>query len=280
MTATADLTVAVLPGTGKTGRRIAQRLRVTGATVRAGSHRGTPPFDWSDEATWPVHLDGADAAYIAYIPDIAVPGADRAVGRFAELAAEAGLARLVLLVGRGQRNSEAAEAAARAAFPATTVLRASWFVQEFSEGSLRDMVLDGVVALPVGPVPEPFVDVDDVAEVAVAALTADSHTGHTYELTGPEALTFAQAVALAGAAAGRPVRLEVVELAAFCAAARADGTPEEAVDVLAHLFGELLDGRSADPQGGIEAVLGRPPGDAATAMRRAAEAGAWARPAG
>lgn len=275
MTATADLTIAVLPGTGKTGRRIVQRLRDAGATVRAGSRRGTPPFDWTDEANWRAHLEGADAAYVTYIPDIAVPGADRAVGRLAALAAEAGLTRLVLLVGRGQRNSEAAEASARAAFPATTVLRASWFMQEFSEGSLHDMVLGGVVALPVGDVPEPFVDVDDVADVAVAALVAEDHAGRTYEITGPEALTFAEVAAAAGAAAGRPVRLEVVALEAFCAGARADGTPEETVDVLAHLFGELLDGRNAEPQGGVEAVLGRQPADAATAMRREAQAGAW-----
>lgn len=269
------MTIAVLPGTGKTGRRITQRLRAAGAAVRAGSRRRTPPFDRQDEATWRIHLEGADAAYVTFIPDIAVPGADRAVGRFAALAAEAGLSRLVLLVGRGQRNSEAAEAAARAAFPAATVLRASWFIQEFSEGSLHDMVLDGVVALPVEDVPEPFVDVDDVSDVAVAALTAEDHTGRTYEITGPEALTFAEAAAVAGAAAGRPVRLEVIGLEEFCAGDRADGTPEDVIDVLAHLFGELLDGRSAEPEGGVEAELGRQPADAATATRRAAEAGTW-----
>ena len=276
MTATADLTIAVLPGTGKTGRRITQRLRDAGSDVRVGSRSGTPPFDWTDESTWRVHLEGADAAYVAYLPEIAVPGADRAVGRFAEVAAEAGLSRLVLLVGRRQRNAEAAEEAARIAFPAATVLHASFFIQEFSEGSLHDMVLDGVVALPVGKVREPFVDLDDVADVAVAALIAGDHTGRRYEVTGPEALTFAEAVAVVGAAAGRPVRLEDVGLEAFLADARADGTPAESVEVLAHLFGEVLDGRNAEPQGGVEAVLRRPPAYAATAIRRAAQEGAWA----
>ena len=276
MTATEDLTIAVLPGNGKTGRRITQRLREAGASVRAGSRSATPTFDWDDEATWRVHLEGADAAYVTYIPEIAIPGADRAVGRFAELAAKAGLARLVLLLGRGQRNAEAAEAAARVAFPATTVLHASWFIQEFSEGSLRDMVLEGVVALPVGDVPEPFVDIDDLADVVVAALTTEDHTGLTYEITGPESLTFAEATAVVGAAAGRPVRLEAVGLEAFLADARAEGSPEETVDGLAHIFGELTDGRNAEAQGGVEAVLGRQPADAAAAMSRAAQEGAWA----
>ena len=112
--------------------------------------------------------------------------------------------------------------------------------------------------------------------MAVAALSSDDFTGRSYEVTGPQGLTFAEAVAVAGAAAKRPVRLEVVELKAFCAGARADGSSEEHVDVMAHLFGDLLDGRSAEPQGGVEAVLGRRSTDACTAMNRAANAGAWA----
>ena len=275
MTTTTDLTIAVLPGSGKTGARVAQRLRDAGATVRASSRSTTPPFDWADEATWRAHLDGADAAYVTHVPDIAVPGADRAVGRLAALAADAGLTRLVLMLGRGQRNSQAAEDAARAAFPATTVLHASWFIQEFSEGSLRDPVLEGVVALPVGDVPEPFVDLDDLADVAVAALLEAHHEGRTYDVTGPQSLTFAEAIAVVSAAAGRDVRLEVVELEAFCAGVRADGMPEETVEVLAHNFGEVLDGRNAEPQDGVEAVLGRQPATAAAAMRRAAHADAW-----
>ena len=100
----------------------------------------------------------------------------------------------MLLSGRGEEEAQRAEAELRASGADWTIVRCSWFSQNFSEDHLREPVLAGEVALPVGDVPEPFVDADDIADVAVAALTEDGHAGELYELTGPRLLTFADAV--------------------------------------------------------------------------------------
>jgi len=209
--------VLVVGGSGKTGRRVADRLRALGLPVRIGSRSGAPAFDWNDPAGWPAALAGTGAAYIAYSPDLAVPGAPEAIAAFAEVALAAGARRLVLLSGRGEEEAERAERALQASGADWTIVRCSWFNQNFSEDYLRDSVLAGEVTLPVSDVPEPFVDAEDIADVAVAALTDDRHIGQLYELTGPRLLTFADAVGEIGAASGRDVRLARVSGEEFAA---------------------------------------------------------------
>ncbi len=157
-----------------------------------------------------------------------------------------------------------------------TVVRASWFSQNFSEGFLRDQVLAGALTLPVDGVPEPFVDVEDVADVAVAALTGDGHAGRVYEVTGPRALTFAEAAGEIARASGRPLQLVTIPVDAFAEGMAAAGEPPEAVALVRYLFTEVLDGRNAAPADGVRQALGRPPRDFAAYARAAAEAGAWA----
>ena len=94
----------VLGGTGKTGRRVAERLKARGMPTRVGSRSGEPPFDWEDEATWAPALQDVESVYISYFPDLAVQGAVAAVRTFADLAVEAGVGRLVLLSGRGEEE--------------------------------------------------------------------------------------------------------------------------------------------------------------------------------
>jgi uncharacterized protein YbjT (DUF2867 family) len=124
--------ILVLGATGKTGRRVIERLTARGIAVRPGSRSAQPPFDWQDRSTWPAVLDGARAAYISYYPDLALPGAVDAVGSFARLAVDRDVRRLVLLAGRGEPEAERAEDAARASGADLTVLRATWFAQNFS----------------------------------------------------------------------------------------------------------------------------------------------------
>lgn len=259
------MTTLVLGATGKTGRRIADRLT---DDVRRGS-RATG-FDWNDRSTWPAMVDGVDAAYISYYPDLSVPGAAQTVGAFAALAAAHGVRRLVLLSGRGEPEAQRAERAVAAAGTEWTVVRCSWFAQNFSEDFLVEGVLAGEVAVPAGAIPEPFVDVEDIAEVAVAALTEDGHHGQVYELTGPRALRFEEAVAEIAAASGRDVRFVGVPLDAFVAA-----SPPDFAELGAFLFGELLDGRNAEPQDGVLRALGRAPRDFGEYARRVALEGAW-----
>src|SRR5215213_7126528 len=159
--------IAVFSGTGTTGRRIVERLEARGIRTRIGSRSGTPPFDWADERTWAPALDGITAAYLAYYPDMAAPGAAEIVGALSARAVEAGVERLVLLSGRGEEDGWPTEEAVRHSGAAWTILRSSWFSQNFSESFLLDPVLAGEIALPTGSVTEPFVDADDLADVAV-----------------------------------------------------------------------------------------------------------------
>ncbi|MER5970139.1 NAD(P)H-binding protein [Streptomyces sp. NPDC002055] len=265
----------VLCGTGKTGRRVAERLEKRGLPVRIGSRSAETPFDWEDPATWAPVLHGVDAAYLVYYPDMAVPGAADAVRRFAALAVEAGVRRLVLLSGRGEEAALVGERAVRESGADWTILRGSWFAQNFSEHFLLEPVLSGEIALPAGAVAEPFVDAGDIADVAVAALTEDGHAGRVYELTGPRLLTFQDVAGEIGRAAGREVRYVPVSAAEYAAAATAEGVPEDLVSLMTYLFTEVLDGRNASLSDDVRRVLGRAPRDFVDFAREAAAAGVW-----
>jgi uncharacterized protein YbjT (DUF2867 family) len=269
-------TTLIAGGTGKTGRRVAERLQDRGVPVRIGSRSGATPFDWEDRRTWEPVLRGATSAYISYYPDLAVPGAPEAIAAFSELALRTGTRRLVLLSGRGEEEAQRAEVALQESGADWTIVRCSWFNQNFSESVFLDPVLAGQVALPAGDVPEPFVDVEDIADVAAAALTGDGHVGELYELTGPRLLRFDEAVAEIARATGRPIRYVPISLDEFTAAMAQAGVPEDVVALVAYLFGEVLDGRNAHLTEGVQRALGREPRDFADFARRAAAAGVWA----
>ena len=265
----------VLGGTGKTGRRIVERLTARGLPTRVGSRRGAPPFDWEDRSTWAPALDGVGSVYVSYYPDLAVPGAVETVGSFAELAVASGVPRLVLLSGRGEPEAEQAEQAVLASGAELTILRATWFSQNFSESYFVDSLLDGELALPAGDTKEPFVDAEDIADVAVAALLDSRHAGRLYELTGPRLLSFAEAVEEIAQATGRELRYVPVPLGAFASALIAHDVPGDVVDLLTYLFGEVLDGRNARLTDGVQRALGRQPRDFRDYARDAAGAGIW-----
>ena len=265
----------VLGGTGKTGRRVAKRLRARGLPVRIGSRSAEPRFDWNDAATWASVLQGVGAVYITYQPDLAVPGAVEAVWSFTKAALEAGVRRMVLLSGRGEGEAQRAEQALQDTDADWTIVRATWFAQNFSEGFLLDAVLAGMVALPAGDVGEPFVDVDDIADVAVAALTEDGHVGQLYEVTGPRLLTLAQAVEEIARAAGREIRYVPVSMKQFTSLLTEQDVPADLVWLLTYLLTEVLDGRNAHLTDGIQRALGREPRDFSDYARDAAASGVW-----
>jgi uncharacterized protein YbjT (DUF2867 family) len=265
----------VLGGTGKTGRRVVERLNARGVPTRVGSRSGEPPFDWEDPRTWAPALQGVESVYVSYYPDLAVPGAVETVGAFADLAVKSGVPRLVLLAGRGEPEAELAEQAVRDTGAEVTIVRSTWFAQNFSEDYMLEAVLSGEVALPAGEVPEPFVDADDIADVAVAALTDDKHIGQLYELTGPRLLTFAEAVEEIAKAAGGEIRYVPVSVEEHAAAAAEQGVPDEVIELLTYLFGEVLDGRNAHLADGVQRALGREPRDFREYARDAAATGVW-----
>jgi uncharacterized protein YbjT (DUF2867 family) len=266
MQTTTSHTVLVTGGTGKTGRRVAERLAARGVGVRIGSRTAAPRFDWHDPGTWPAALDGVSAVYLAFYPDLGVPGAAATVGSLAEHAARAGVTRLVLLSGRGEEEAQRAEETVRAAGVPLTVLRCSWFAQNFTEGALAEDVGSGDVALPVGDVGEPFVCVEDIADVAVAALLEDGHEGELYELTGPRLLTFEEAIGEVALTTGRDVHFRPVAMAGYTERLAGLGVPAADVALLEYLFGEVLDGRNASVTDGVRRALGREPRDFTAAV--------------
>jgi uncharacterized protein YbjT (DUF2867 family) len=269
----------VLGGTGKTGRRVVQRLQAAGRPVRVGTPSATPPFDWDDQSTWAPALEGVGSVYVTYYPDVAIPGAAAAIGAFAELAVATGVRRLVLLSGRGEQGARRSEQALQQSGADWTIVRSAFMAQNFNESFFLEPVRAGEVAFLADPdLAEPFIDADDIADVAVAALTGDEHVGQLYEVTGPRLLGWAQAVAEIAAAAGRPIRYVPVSLEEYAALLVENQVPADDVKMLTGVFSEIagvLDGRNAYLSDGVQRALGRPPRDFADFVRDAAATGVW-----
>ena len=269
-----DLTL-VIGATGKTGRRVAQGLEAMGRAVRIGSRSAIPGFDWEREEGWDAALEGVSSVYITYSPDLAMPGATDAIEALVCKAKRANVKRLVILSGRGEPEAQACEQIILNSGLEATVVRASWFNQNFSEGAFIDMVLAGTITLPAGDTPEPFVDVDDIADVVLAALLEDGHDGEVYEVTGPRLMTLADVAADISAATGRKVTFVDVPHDGFVREIEASGAPKDVVWMLDYLFATVLDGRNANVTDGVERALGRAPKDFADFAHDVAAAGAW-----
>lgn len=267
--------ILVLGATGKTGRRVVSRLTARKFPVRLGSRSAQPPFDWSRDTSWDATLDGARAVYISYSPDLAVPGATETIGAFVERASHHGVEHLVLLSGRGEEEAQACERIVQNGGTDWTIVRASWFHQNFSEGAFVDMVRAGQLILPNVEALEPFVDADDIADVAVAALTEDGHDGEIYEVTGPRLMTFRDVARELTDAARREVRLVSVPHDAFVAGVRESGAPQEVVWMMDYLFATVLDGRNAYLTDGVQRAIGRAPTDFRAFARQVAATGLW-----
>lgn len=266
----------VIGGTGKTGKRVADRLIKKGHDVRVGSRSSLPSFDWGDEAGWDATLDGVSNIYITYSPDLAMPGAKDAISALIQRAKPKGVKRLVLLSGRGEQEAQDCEQIVAQSGLEWTVVRASWFSQNFSEGAFIDMVLGGAITLPAGDTPEPFVDVDDVADVAVAALSEDGHNEKIYEVTGPRLMTMADVAADLSVATGRKIAFVDVPHDAFIEELTKSGAPRDVIWMLDYLFSTVLDGRNAHLTDGVERALGRPPKDFVDYAHDVAATGVWA----
>lgn len=269
-------TILILGATGKTGRRITQRLEATGRPVRLGSRGATPAFDWEDRATWDAALDGIHAVYISFQPDLAVPGALETVQAFTDQAVKSGVSKLVLLSGRGEIEAEQAEQVIQNSGVDWTILRASWFFQNFSEAHFLEPILQGELVLPVGNIAEPFIDAEDIAEIAVEALTQPGHSSQLYELTGPRALTFAEAVEEIARETKRDIRFATVPPDAYRQALEQEELPAQLIDLVLYLFTTVLDGRNTAVADGVQRALGRPARDFTAYVQRTAATGVWA----
>jgi uncharacterized protein YbjT (DUF2867 family) len=197
------------------------------------------------------------------------------VRSFAELAVESGVRRFVLLSGSGEEEAQRTELAVQEAGTEWTIVRCAWFMQNFSENYLLEPILSGKVVLPAGDVPEPCVDADDIADVAVAALTEAGHAGQIYELTGPRLLTFAEAIGEIAGATGRKIRYVPVSVEEYASMLSEQDVPTEFIGLLTYLFSEVLDGRNAYLTDGVQRALGQEPKDFAVYAREVAATGIW-----
>lgn len=257
----ANKEILVLGGTGKTGSRVVARLMQANYPVRIGSRSAKPGFDWDDSSTWGPALQNVGAVYIAFHPDLAIPGTAAIIRDFVAAAVDSKVQRLVLLSGRGEEEAQQCEQIVMNSGLEWTIVRASWFCQNFSEGAFIDPILAGHVALPAGNVGEPFVDADDIAEVAAVALMEDGHHGKLYEVTGPRLLTFSEAVAEIAKATGRKITFETIPIEAYASVLKEFQLPENLIWLISYLFTEVLDGRNAVLTDGVQQALGRQPTD-------------------
>lgn len=265
----------IIGATGKTGSRVAAKLDAMGLPVRRGSRNSEIPFDWEAPETWQAALSGVHRAYVTYFPDLAFPGAVEKLEALCKVAKAAGIDRLVLLSGRGEHHAKLGEEVVRASGVDFTIVRSAWFAQNYSEGYLRDPILASVLPMPGGLVQEPIIDIDDIADVVVAALTEDRHAGELYEVTGPRLMSFAEMADALSQSIGRPIQHIPISFEDFHAnVAEAGG--EFVADVFTAIARETLDGRNAYVCDGVERALGRPARDFTDYAEAAAKAGLWA----
>jgi uncharacterized protein YbjT (DUF2867 family) len=252
--------ILVIGGTGKTGKRIVNLLNNLGHHVRVGSRKGNPAFDWHHPEGWSAAVEGMEAIYISYQPDLAVPGALEAIEALVKVAKKSHVKKLVLLSGKGEREAQLCEQLVIHSGLYYTIVRANWFNQNFSENFLVEGILKGHVALPFAEAKIPFVDANDIAEVAVSALTDDKHNGKIYQLTGPERLTFKEAVHMISKASGREIQFTGISVEAYVAAMRQKNVPEDFIWLVEYLFTEVLGNPdNSEITNDIKKVLGRKP---------------------
>ena len=268
--------ILVIGGTGKTGRKVVEGLKQQNQNVRLGTRRNDPAFDWENPATWPKALEGMDKVYIVYYPDLAVPGAFEAIKGLTDAAIKAGVKKAVLLSGKGEKEAERCEQVVANSGLAYTLVRASWFNQNFSESFLLDPILAGHVALPMPDAKIPFVDTTDIADVVVKVLLDDFHNGKTYEITGSKALTFKQVVEEISKGIGRNLHYQTVSLDEYKLMMKAAGLPDDYIWLIDYLFREVLGNEENQViTNDVEKVLGRKAIDFKEFVERTAHTGVW-----
>ncbi|MEN2413645.1 NmrA family transcriptional regulator [Flavobacterium mesophilum] len=268
--------ILVLGSNGKTGRRVIERLKNNPEVeIRLGSRSEKIPFDWENPQTWENVLQGVEIVYITFQPDLAIPSAVETIQEFTVLATKLGVQKMVLLSGRGEKEAQLCEEIVKENAKNWTIVRASWFNQNFSESIFLEPILAGIVALPRAEALEPFTDADDIADVVLESLLNDKHNGKTYELTGPRLLTFKEAVNTIAEASGRNIAFQGLSLEEYSKMLREFQVPEDHIWLANYLFEQVLDGRNSHITSDIEKVLGRKAKDFSAYAKETAQTGIW-----
>jgi uncharacterized protein YbjT (DUF2867 family) len=268
--------ILVIGGTGKTGRRVVENLEKLGHNIRIAGRKSNPVFDWENPESYDVALKDIDRAYIVYYPDLAVPGSRKAISTLTEKALKAGVDKVVLLSGKGETEAEACEEIVANSGLNYTLVRASWFNQNFSEGAFLEFVLNGTVALPMPEAEIPFVDADDIAEVVAKVLMDDSYNGKTVTVTGPRKMTFREVVETMAAEIGKEIHYQPISIEEFKAGMKAAGLPDSYVWLFGYLFEEVLGNPdNQEVSHDVRKVLGREATDFRDYVVKTLATGVW-----
>jgi len=268
--------ILVIGGTGKTGRKVASKLIEAGHNVRIGSRSASPSFDWDNSETWAESMQGMDKVYITFQPDLAVPGALEAIEDLTKQAKRCSVKKLVLLSGKGEREAELCEQVVIHSGLDHTIVRASWFNQNFSESFFLEPIIEGFVALPQAEAKVPYVDTDDIADVVVTTLLNDEHNSKIYQLTGPRVLTFREVIQEISEVTEREISFTPITLAAYTNAMKQQGVPADFVWLVEYLFSEVLVNPSnSEITNDIENILGRKPKDISVYIKETSATGVW-----
>ena len=267
-------TILITGATGKTGSRISRLLEDAGLEVRRASRHSQTVFDWQDATTWPTALEGVQSVYICFYPDFAFPGALDTLTAFVIAAKSAGVDRLVMITGRGERHAQLGEEVVLNSGVPATILRSAWFAQNFSEGSLHQPVMENVIPMPGDGIGEPIVDLEDFAEVAAKVLTESGHESRIYEITGPRVITFAEVADILTETLNRHIQYIPITFEAFQEELQS-ATDAEYAEIVTSIAKETFDGRNENISGDVQLLLNRSSRDFSEFASRAAKTGCW-----
>lgn len=265
----------IIGSSGKTGKRVVELFRSSDLSFREGSRKSEIPFDWNDSTTWEKAFQGIGSVYVVFYPDLAVPGVPEIITNLTQVAKSCGVEHIVLLSGRGEEGAQTCEKIVMNSTLGWTIVRCSWFAQNFSESFYLDDILRGQVVVPVGDIKEPFIDVDDIADVVFAALRDEKHKGQIYELTGPTLLTFREAILEIAQATNRKIDFQQVSMDDYVKLLTEAEVPQDFVWLIKFLFTEVLDGRNSHLNDGVKRALGREPRSFHSFAKATAATGIW-----
>lgn len=265
----------VIGSKGKTGSRVFKKLQALKIPVVPASRSSEIPFDWYKASTWPRALKEIEQVYITFQPDLAVPQAEEILEAFINTARSAGVQKLVLLSGRGEAEARACEDLVISSGIDYTILRCSFFMQNFSEGIWLDAILTKDFVIPQVKAREPFVDADDIAEIAVKALLEGEYRNRVIELTGPELLSFRDIISKISEQTGEQIQYSELALDEYAVLLRRHQVPEETIWLISYLFGEVLDGRNESVDASVPLLLGRNASTFDDYVRKTIQSGIW-----
>lgn len=266
-------TYLVTGATGNIGSRVVERLLRRGerprvlvrdaakAARRYGDRVDVRVGDFDDSASLSAAVDGVDVVFLV------TAGADLAEKdkRAADVAKSAGVRLLVKLstddvahgVGTGVWHREG-EAAIRDSGVGFVFVQPSGFMDNFLNWA-DAIKADGVIRCAAGEGVIPFIHCDDIADVAIAAMTEPHYAGQSLPVTGPEALSFADMTAKVGAAIGRELRFEPRSEDDERRAQAAWGSPQAMIEARLSIFRAMRDGRLTAVSDNVTKILGREP---------------------